>query len=93
MQSNNDSIEILVCLGSSCFSRGNSENLAILKEYAQNHDSRISVRLTGSLCQDQCEDGPNLKIGGELHHGVTAVRLAELLERLSQSPRSAHGQA
>ena len=26
-------IEIVVCLGSSCFARGNSENLAIINEH------------------------------------------------------------
>jgi NADH:ubiquinone oxidoreductase subunit E len=93
MQSNNGAVEILVCLGSSCFSRGNSENLTILKEYAQNYDRRISVRLTGSLCQDQCENGPNLKIGGELHHCVTAANLAELLDQLTQPSQRTHGQA
>ncbi len=73
-------IEIVVCLGSSCFARGNSENLATINQHVQSHGLNASVRLTGRLCQDQCKEGPNLTIGGELHHGVTAAKLCELLQ-------------
>jgi NADH:ubiquinone oxidoreductase subunit E len=73
-------VEIVVCLGSSCFARGNSENLATINDYIQSHALNASVRLTGRLCQDQCKDGPNLTIGGEFHHGVTPARLRELLD-------------
>jgi NADH:ubiquinone oxidoreductase subunit E len=45
---------------------------------------KASVRLTGRLCQDQCKQGPNLTIGGESHHGITAEKLRELLEPLGR---------
>ncbi len=83
--------EIVVCLGSSCFARGNSENLAIINAHVQSHGLKASVRLTGRLCQDQCKQGPNLTIGGEFHHGVTAARLRELLLQLGDSPGEDHG--
>jgi NADH:ubiquinone oxidoreductase subunit E len=78
----NESVEIVVCLGSSCFARGNSENLAILDEFAQQHQSRVTLRTTGRLCQDQCKQGPNLVLDGTFHHGVTAQQLRELLHQL-----------
>ena len=78
-------VEIVVCLGSSCFARGNSENLAIINKHIQSRGLNASVRLTGRLCQDQCKLGPNLTIGGELYHGVTAARLRELLAAAGQS--------
>jgi NADH:ubiquinone oxidoreductase subunit E len=86
-----DPVEIAICLGSSCFARGNSENLEILEKYAQSHSAGIAVRLTGQLCQDQCQDGPNLMIGGKLHHNVTAARLRELLRQLGSSSQEDHG--
>jgi NADH:ubiquinone oxidoreductase subunit E len=86
-----DPVEIAICLGSSCFARGNAENLNILEEYVQRHGSGVSVRLTGQLCQDQCQDGPNLTIGGKFHHNVTAARLRELLRQLSCSSQDKHG--
>lgn len=86
-------IEIVVCLGSSCFARGNGENLAILKEYVQSHATKAILRLSGKLCQEQCKQGPNLMIGGEMHHGVTAAKLRELLQQVSKAPRRDHGPA
>ncbi len=84
-------VEIVVCLGSSCFARGNSQNLATINAYIQSHGLNASTRLTGKLCQDECMQGPNLSIGGEVHHGVTAARLHELLEQLGQASRGQHG--
>lgn len=83
--------EIVVCLGSSCFARGNSENLAIIDALVQSRGLNASVRLTGRLCQDQCTLGPNLSIGGKLHHGVTAGRLRELLQQLGAPIGEEHG--
>jgi len=83
-------VEIAICLGSSCFARGNAENLDILEKYAQSHGAGVSVRLTGKLCQDQCQDGPNLMIGGKFHHNVTADRLRELLRQVGSSSQEDH---
>jgi NADH:ubiquinone oxidoreductase subunit E len=87
------SIEIVVCLGSSCFARGNSENLAIINQYVQSHALNASVHLTGKLCQDQCKQGPNVTIDGELHHSVTTAVLRDLLQRLDRQPGGDDGAA
>jgi NADH:ubiquinone oxidoreductase subunit E len=86
-------VEIVVCLGSSCFARGNSENLAIINHHVKSYGLNASVRLVGRLCQDQCKLGPNLSIAGELHHGVTATRLRELLQQLGSPLEGEHGTA
>ena len=93
MSTDGGSIKIVVCLGSSCFARGNSENLEILNQYAQKQGTRIRIRLTGRLCQDQCKQGPNLMIGKELFHNVTAPRLRELLQQIDEQNREPHGTA
>ncbi len=77
-----ETIEIVICLGSSCFARGNAENLAIIHEYVQKHDLKASIRLSGRLCQDRCKEGPNLAIGGQIHHGVSTATLRGLLNQL-----------
>ena len=77
-------IKALACLGSSCFARGNSENVAILQEYMKRHGYDISVTLTGRLCQKRCLDGPNLKIDGKMYHHVTPARLRQILDELGQ---------
>lgn len=86
-------VEIVVCLGSSCFARGNAENLATIDKHVQCHGLNASVHLTGRLCQDECKQGPNLSIGGELHHNVNAHRLRELLEQAGGPLRGEHGTA
>jgi len=86
-------IEIVVCLGSSCFARGNSENLAIINSHVQSQSLDASVRITGKLCQDECMQGPNLSIGGQVYHGVTAARLRGLLQELDRAGRGEHGTA
>jgi NADH:ubiquinone oxidoreductase subunit E len=93
MAPDKDVVEIVVCLGSSCFARGNSAILAVLQQYVQSKGPNSSVRLAGCLCQDQCKQGPNLKIGGEFHHNITAASLRELLQQLDGPSGGAHGEA
>ena len=73
-------IEIVICLGSSCFARGNGQNLAIIEEFVESHGLRASVRFSGKLCQDACKLGPNLTIAGESYHEVTSAKLREILQ-------------
>jgi NADH:ubiquinone oxidoreductase subunit E len=82
MESAESPQEIVICLGSSCFARGNCDHLATIKSFLEEHNMKSTVRLSGLLCQDQCKQGPNVSIGGELHHEVTSSKLIELLHRL-----------
>lgn len=93
MPANSDAVEIVVCYGTSCFARGNSENLRLLNQFAKREGGRVSLRVKGKLCQDQCQGGPNLIINGKLHHGVTTERLRELLGELEQQSGVDHGAA
>lgn len=86
MASDDGVAEIVVCLGSSCFARGNSENLAVINEYMKTHELSASIQLTGKLCQDLCKQGPNVSIAGECYHGVTAAKLRELLDQIGKPP-------
>jgi NADH:ubiquinone oxidoreductase subunit E len=91
VSSDDQTVDVVVCLGSSCFARGNSENLEILNRYVQRRDSSIRIRLTGRLCQDQCKQGPNLMIAGELHHNVSATKLLDLLQHFCKQDFGKHG--
>ena len=57
--------EIIICMGSSCFSRGNQENLEIVKNWLSLHDVNAVVKLRGTLCTDSCSTGPNICINGQ----------------------------
>ena len=82
-------VEIVICLGSSCFARGNSQNLAIIDEFLASHNLRASVQLSGKLCQDECKQGPNLMVSGCAHHEVTPDRLRQILQKLAKQATEA----
>ena len=72
--------EMEICLGSSCFSRGNKEVVLFIKEYLRkNHlDDRVIFR--GARCLGNCSDGPNLVIDGKIIKGVTPELTDKILE-------------
>ena len=74
--------EIQICLGSSCFSRGNSEHLRIIQEYLAARGLTEKVATIGHLCEDRCSRGPNLIVNGIMHHAVDAAQVRALLDRL-----------
>lgn len=58
-------ISIEICLGSSCFSRGNRETLELLEAYIEKEKLKERVSLSGRLCLDRCSCGPHIVIDGE----------------------------
>jgi NADH:ubiquinone oxidoreductase subunit E len=69
-----------ICLGSSCFSRGNREVVQFIKDYLmKNHlDDRVIFR--GARCLGNCSDGPNMVINGKVIKGVTPELAEKILE-------------
>jgi len=79
-------IELVVCMGSACFSRGNLKNLELVQRYLKDHGLEREVNVTGTLCQDRCRQGPNVTLQGECFCGLEAKAILELLEeRLGQA--------
>jgi NADH:ubiquinone oxidoreductase subunit E len=72
--------EIVVCMGSACFSRGNAATVPVLQEFIQSKGLADAVKITGTLCQNRCRQGPNLSIDGDCLCGVEPSALPELLE-------------
>ncbi len=72
--------EIVVCMGSACFSRGNARTVPAIQEYLRERSLEEAVKLTGNLCQNQCRQGPNLAIDGQCLCGVDPTALVELLD-------------
>lgn len=73
--------EITICLGSSCFSRGNNKNLEIIQEYIKNKGIEANVNFKGQLCSEKCQIGPVLTIGGNTYNEVTQTKLIEILDK------------
>jgi NADH:ubiquinone oxidoreductase subunit E len=71
--------EMQICLGSSCFSRGNKDVVQFIRDYLRkNHlDDRVIFR--GARCMGQCSNGPNLTINGKIIKGVNLSQIERIL--------------
>jgi NADH:ubiquinone oxidoreductase subunit E len=74
-------IELAVCMGSSCFSRGNKRNIKHIKEYIQHHGLCGRVALKGHLCEGLCKDGPNVTLDGQVFNCIDADSISGLFEQ------------
>lgn len=71
---------IRICLGSSCFSRGNKANLEAVKEYLAEKGISADVSFSGILCEDMCDRGPIISIDDKIYEGVNLSRLLKILQ-------------
>jgi NADH:ubiquinone oxidoreductase subunit E len=72
--------DITICLGSSCFSRGNDLVLEVIKEYLKDNDLKEMVNFKGHLCVEQCNRGPMVRINGRDFEGVNTENILEILD-------------
>ena len=77
-----DMPSINICMGSSCFARGNEQNLAIIEQYLNEHNlvDDVDVELGCSICKEQCSKGPNIVFNGKLYNNVDASLILKLLK-------------
>jgi NADH:ubiquinone oxidoreductase subunit E len=73
---------IKICMGSSCFRRGNRKNLEFIEAYLEEHGYTAEIELSGSRCEEKCRKGPNLEINGQMYQEVSHEMLLYLLEQL-----------
>ena len=73
---------IKVCLGSSCYVRGNDKTLAFLEDYITKNNKNISLELMGCRCTNSCQDGPNVFIDDKKYSHLSVEQLTEILEKL-----------
>ena len=71
--------EIIICLGSSCFARGNNKNLEFIQEYLKVNDLKAKITFKGQLCSQQCSQGTVVIIDGEMFTMVNKTKLLEIL--------------
>jgi NADH:ubiquinone oxidoreductase subunit E len=72
--------EIKICMGSSCFSRGNKQTLQIIQKYLKDHQLEREIVLKGNHCFSDCSDGPILKIGSRVYEQVSKDTILEILD-------------
>jgi len=76
-----EKLVVELCLGSSCFARGNFQTLQALEAYLKEEVLSDQVELAGHLCLGNCSKGPNLRIGNETYSGLDTASVLELVKR------------
>ena len=73
---------IKVCLGSSCYVRGNDRALEFLEEYIQKNKQDVSIELVGCRCRNLCQNGPNIYIDEKKYSYANQDELIKILEAI-----------
>ena len=74
-------IEMQICLGSSCFSRGNKDVVMFIREYLRKNRLDDKVIFKGARCMGHCSNGPNLNINGLITEDVTISKIESILDK------------
>jgi NADH:ubiquinone oxidoreductase subunit E len=77
MKKHNFNIEI--CMGSSCFSRGNRFSLPVIQSFVKEYNLESNIKVVGSLCSENCSKGPILIINGKIYKQVHSDSVKDLL--------------
>lgn len=72
-------VEIKICLGSSCFSRGNRTILQEINKYIESKQVKDRVFFHGAHCFGDCNDGPKIEVNGILHCKVNSSMVFDIL--------------
>jgi len=78
---------ISVCMGSSCFSRGNNESIELIKKYISDYNLSERVILKGNLCHANCSLGPNMSIGDNMYQGILPENIYDIMKSAFPSER------
>jgi NADH:ubiquinone oxidoreductase subunit E len=74
---------ITICMGSSCFARGNNRNIEVIQDYMGSGNLPAGVELVGHLCEGHCKAGPNVTVNSKMYHEVDPISIIGLLNHFS----------
>lgn len=73
--------QIKICMGSSCFARGNAKNLQIIQSFLTKHNLEAEIELSGLRCCNNCSKGPNINIDDVEYNNINSDALTDILEK------------
>lgn len=73
--------EIKICLGSSCFARGNKNIVKTITGYLSENKLIDKVYFHGGHCFGRCEKGPNIVINGKSFEFIDTENIIKLLNK------------
>lgn len=71
--------EIIICMGSSCFARGNKNIPPIVDNYLKEHKLKGKITFKGQHCTDNCHEGPVIIINNNVIKNVSAENIIAIL--------------
>lgn len=72
--------QIIICMGSSCYSRGNRINLELIKAWLNERKIESEVGFKGQLCSGLCNKGPVLIINDHVYQDVQPANAINILK-------------
>jgi len=72
--------EVVICLGSSCFARGNKQLVKIVNDYLRDRNLLNEVRFHGERCFGKCSVGPSLKLEGLIKENLDEESIVLILD-------------
>ena len=69
-----------MCMGSSCFSKGNKDVAQKIIQYITANHLDKQIQVQGCLCRGLCKDGPVVEIKGKTYSNVSAETVESLLK-------------
>ncbi len=77
-----EKFEIVICMGSACFSRGSKKIVDALNEYFSNTIPE-HVFIKGSLCTGNCEKGPVMIVNEQVFKELDENKVFEILDQFN----------
>ena len=71
---------IIICQGSSCFSRGNKNNLQVIQQFLKDRNLTANVSFKGQLCSSFCKEGPVIIINNTTYKNLDEVKTLEIIK-------------
>lgn len=75
-------LNITICLGSSCFSRGNKDVVEAIQEHLEDIGMKEHTNFKGGHCFGNCAEGPVMIVNGRTFKSIdpeSAVAAIELM--------------
>lgn len=83
-----DKIDLQICLGSSCFSRGNKRIVKVIEEYVKENNLTNIVYFHGGHCFSECEKGPTLIVNGKSFYNLDEEKVLIILDNLFSTSKT-----
>ena len=75
---------IVICMGSSCFARGNEKTVEACESFLAERGLKdeVEVDLGASLCTGHCAEGPVVVVDGKVYTHVDPLVMRDILEKI-----------